>query len=1263
MPHPLDVKIGALRRKARSLLLLHGLSCAAAVAVGVVGLAAAGDYLLRYEEPGIRFASTGAVVAVIIWAIRRFLLPAYQAELSDVFLARQVERKFPILRERLAGSVAFLRSSDDDPSAGSAELRRTMIHETTQDAMRLPLGEVVRIRPIVAATFAACVVCAAAIGIVAIRPHTASIAWNRLLMPWGGEAWPQTNHLKFVNPTQRVAYGHRFRAEAIDADGAEVDGDVTIFYRRGPENSVPEKAVMRFEAGTWSAEREKVTQDFSYRAIGGDDRSMPWIDVQVVEPPTVREVRWKVHYPAYAHWKSLDTGALAAERPSLTNPIPAGSTLELWARCNKPLASATIRSDGGTTLKGTMDDDRLGFSLTLAAGTAWSAVKSESLRFELSGDDGFPGGEDARQDLVVEPDPAPWIKLTKPQGSPEDPRGDIYITPAAQVGVGVQAGDAFAVRPQIALRDIVLRYSRSDRSAEGDQTISLYAGPTVFTPPESDAPTHLKEEEVRTIDYQWDLKPLDLKPGTFVTLFAAASDYRPQERISDSRRLRVVAPDEFLERMNERQRALHAELNRLRAKQDAAHAHTTEVARQSLEKPTGDPKVEEAARRNLTQALDLQREVAAALGLDRTTTSPNEPPERKGPERSEGVRGRVAAMLQDLKDNRIDNREVESRLSDIAGQLATVDKETKPQEIADKLAEALKTDRTNAGQRKEAAEALGAAGLRQQGLLDGLDAMLRNLAQWDDYGKFHEELSRIKRDQEQLAAETLEHLQKQLKNDGKPGETAQQRKETANRKRDELAGRQGALSRRFEQLQQNMKRNAESGASQKNESLDRAVEAAEQANPSGAMRDAGQMLRDDQSGKAPARQQEALAKLGKVMQALSAQKIDELNRLVSKLKKAETDLASVAQEQKGLKSKFRDAQQVANETERKQELERLAKKQRELQEKNAKLAEELKRLRAERSAARLDQGGRKMEGAGQGAEQGDAAQAEEQSASAERDLENAQRELAQERRKAEADLAQEVAAKMEDDVKASIARQRRIVEEIVRYETMRQAGGLTRGAQIGLLDLAEEQETLERDTRAAAERMRSAAAFKLGLESSAGEMARTAEMVRERRTDAATQRASQNAIRRLQQLLDAIKPRSQKKQGGEGGGGGQGEGEQGGGGEEAPTSLAEIVLIKLLQEDVNARTKELDQVRKRGTLTPEESQEFKRLGEEQGKLAELLLDLVGEPKPQADESDVDLKDSDLKEGDLKDLDTKKPDMKEPMKKPARRTDAALGETE
>ncbi len=89
-----------------------------------------------------------------------------------------------------------------------------------------------------------------------------------------------------------------------------------------------------------------------------------------------------------------------------------------------------------------------------------------------------------------------------------------------------------------------------------------------------------------------------------------------------------------------------------------------------------------------------------------------------------------------------------------------------------------------------------------------------------------------------------------------------------------------------------------------------------------------------------------------------------------------------------------------------------------------------------------------------------------------------------------------------------------------------------------------------------------------------------------------------------------------------------------------PTSLAELVLIKIMQEDVNARTRQLDGERKQQGLAPEESAELRRLGEEQGKLADLLLELVGDDGGDGDGND-DAEQKDSPELTPDDLDAKK----------------------
>ena len=47
------------------------------------------------------------------------------------------------------------------------------------------------------------------------------------------------------------------------------------------------------------ARRENVRESFAFRAEGGDDHTMRWLDVEVVEPPQLESLSITVHPPAY----------------------------------------------------------------------------------------------------------------------------------------------------------------------------------------------------------------------------------------------------------------------------------------------------------------------------------------------------------------------------------------------------------------------------------------------------------------------------------------------------------------------------------------------------------------------------------------------------------------------------------------------------------------------------------------------------------------------------------------------------------------------------------------------------------------------------------------------------------------------------------------------------------------------------------------------------------------------------------------------------
>jgi hypothetical protein len=57
------------------------------------------------------------------------------------------------------------------------------------------------------------------------------------------------------------------------------------------------------------------------------------------------------------------------------------------------------------------------------------------------------------------------------------------------------------------------------------------------------------------------------------------------------------------------------------------------------------------------------------------------------------------------------------------------------------------------------------------------------------------------------------------------------------------------------------------------------------------------------------------------------------------------------------------------------------------------------------------------------------------------------------------------------------------------------------------------------------------------------------------------------------------------------------------------TALAELKLLRLMQQEINRRTTEIEDQRRSGALSPELEQELIELSAEQGRLADLMLNL------------------------------------------------------
>ena len=98
MMHPLQIKLAAARRRVRRLLIIYGTSRALAIVLPVLVVLGGIDYLLRFEDHGVRMIWSLAAAALVVWAIARYLAPAVRQRLSDLVVAQRIESHFAGLR-------------------------------------------------------------------------------------------------------------------------------------------------------------------------------------------------------------------------------------------------------------------------------------------------------------------------------------------------------------------------------------------------------------------------------------------------------------------------------------------------------------------------------------------------------------------------------------------------------------------------------------------------------------------------------------------------------------------------------------------------------------------------------------------------------------------------------------------------------------------------------------------------------------------------------------------------------------------------------------------------------------------------------------------------------------------------------------------------------------------------------------------------------------------------------------------------------------
>ncbi len=1151
---PLLERLDATASRLRSVARWATVGWVTAAAIGLTALLVLVDWLGRFNDPGLRwlFSLTliGATIGVAGWAKRRLTPP----DATRLGVAQRLQRVRPDLGSRLASAVEFAASDAGDPTAGSEQLRRAVVLEASNSTDSLPFDAVVDRTPLQQATrwLAGA---AAAMAIVALVSGTAlGTGLYRLAAPWAHAPWPRMVTLRAVDPPTTLARGATFEATAVNESGP-LPGDVRIEYRFASDqegSNRRETAPAQLVGDQAVATRERVQRAFAYRFVGGDDDTMAWIDLEVIDPPVAERYTVYAKPPAYSGLPTLmeSSGPLR---------VLAGSEINLRGASDKPLAASTVVLPGGTEVKLRLDDEKkqfVSFPLGWRAEVVEDAAAKPTYEVRLEGDSGVKG--------IVGPHRYEVVADAPPEAKWRATEEDDVVTARAIVAIAGVATD------NLALARVDLEWT-APPAEEGEEPAPQreLIGEGEATPP---ARASLDDGDEAPIDYDWDLEALGVEPGNELVVSLVATDYAGQEgRTKSPRRLLVVTDDEYQSRLAERQSRLLGQVQQAIATQRDATTATGDLAADTQQAGA----VDRAQLDRLTSIEFQQREAAAAV---------DDP--------SSGAAAAAKRLLEDLQRSRLEAPELAQQLASAAETLEQVGEGEMPAargELASARRVGQRANEPNADMQQAAGEfleRLGDAQTQQAEAMERLEQVADLLTSWADYQRFAGE------------AAALEKMQRGLADEAQKQAAAMASKlmpDPTQAERDKLLTSQAEVARRFDKLRAAMQKllasqPEDAEPTTASESVSDALAESDDADVAGKLREASSDLARSRTGAASQAQRGAADGLQAMVEALRQRTTTDPEELAKRLEQEKERLAEVQREVEELKQRP-DTRQTA------QARQRAASRA-------ARASRRLERLTASQAAASTSQGAQQTSGEEQQGSQ------QEQLAQAEESFEQAQREIDQAIREMQNRQTQRLLDQLKARIDGYIERQEGVLDTTIGLEHAADRQRLDAEAP----ELAASERDLADELSRFAEELGKRAVFELALGGAADQTTEAASRLEESRVDSSTQRLESMALRRLQhikEVLEQTPPEPQEDQPQqEGGGGGQG----GQPPPPSPIDVAELKMLRLMQLEVLSETDayEADTATARRSgepLPPDWGDQGQELADRQRRLAELALEL------------------------------------------------------
>jgi hypothetical protein len=1111
--NPLQSRLAALRRRLRLFITFRGVCWLTATILCGAVIGGLLDWTVHLPSL-VRALVLVVTVSGAIYAAIRYLVGPLAARADDLTLALKVEEHYPELNDALASTVQFLQQNKESEIHDSTSLRREAVQRAMRVAQGCDFNKVVNPRGTRAATAVMAVAGAAAVTCVLLAPLVSFTAVLRLFDPFGEHDWPRQTQIVLDYPSL-IGVGQPLVIRG-ELKGKIPDEAVFEFEGHSPTvRNVPVKA-NEDKTGKLSVALDMTRQRTSLRfRVKANDATSPareraWHEVKVLPPPRLDLLDGKPSPQVELFFRPYtDLQSPLALSPGKGDiEAFAGTRVRLRAATDKPITQAWVefRPSGAQVTTATVLAP-LGathpvhvWALSLGGRQVWDVVpgtiepSGRVLTVDflpwVQGDyalhirDSQGLGNSSVYRLDVNPDPPPVVTLRQPSGSQS-------VTSDAEISLALSVEDPF-----FGIRRAYLEYRLKD--ANGN---FLDAGP----------------RRLPLFDHEqmgWTLPPLmSGLAGMPLSIPGPPLRMRPKALEIERRWSLFKLAEEGQTLVLQ---ACAEDFNDVPAFPQPGRSTVVElriVPRSVIAAELADRQAQ--IQKDLVKLRDAQNDAHKKLlevkqqwegkarlspeerqKLEQVVQAQKQIQNNLGAEKDEGLRLKLEEVQQILKDNKMPSSGDKDRINAIRNEVDRLSENHVPK-ILEELKnsppkkDAVKSPADPAAKRFEGH--LAKATEHQAEVSKSLDDLLKYLDPWSSTHDVKAEAKAILKEQKDLLNDTKQLAQKEM--------PPEEEKAALGAK----AALQRRLAERTQRLLDKTLKLADEREEKDPDSAKTLRDAADFPEKNeflpGEMREAEKFIREKQLNRAVNEQTNSVKSLEEMVKALDEKREEDLDRLVKKQKQLQKELKQLTDDMERLQKKSRDAAKIADPKERQRQLKKLAEKQKELQEEAQKKVRELARLQAGDAAKSLEEAGEKMARAARELDRGESPE-EEQKEALER-LDDAREELEQTRKDTEEELAREQLEKIVDHLKGLKERQDALTQDVAAlHRRLLREGQWDKGLKTSLSQYQNAQDGLGQETAELRKKLEKAPVFAHILQRTADAMDQAAQVMKSRHKEA-----------------------------------------------------------------------------------------------------------------------------------------------------------------